>query len=476
MPYLAFTRESKQKQWPQDTRNESTTSLEEVIGAQYTTIPPALQRLFDYYHHDDQRRGALQVPQTLDQFHYQSLLVSDRKTKDQVLYRHQQRGEDPDADPFICLVDQLWLHVVDDATIVTSTSQHLDDDILDLTTATTELYKSDNYKSVRKDSVYGLIPLILATCIRKSMEKELGGKKERVLDMFAAAVTNTSKRQVALFNDFRKNISNSSQSHDTGDTDVTRVLTEEIDLLQEVNDVLIELNIIKTVLGHQKDILESYSNFVDAEIDRGNGFYNDSKGAKVIIDTVVTCKALSRIDVYIGEVEKMVFVAKETQNNLHTHLDLRQRDANLNEAVWARKAAQETTQQSRTIMVFTVVTIFFLPITFLSSLFALDITVFPHDDEGDLKYGPGWAFSWLFGMTIAVSLPLVLLAFYVNEVALLWKKWMARWQKDQNRGVGVNERVGFFPITRIMNSRLRFRTKGSRKMDRAEGTGAKEVV
>ncbi|KAI0411455.1 hypothetical protein F5X98DRAFT_383752 [Xylaria grammica] len=106
-----------------------------------------------------------------------------------------------------------------------------------------------------------------------------------------------------------------------------------------------------------------------------------------------------------------------TRDNINHLLDLRQKDADLSEAIWTRISAENTARQGRTILVFTVVTIVFLPITFLSSLFALNIESFPHDANGTLSYSPQWAFSRLLGVTIAVSVPLILLAFFMNEIS-----------------------------------------------------------
>lgn len=86
-----------------------------------------------------------------------------------------------------------------------------------------------------------------------------------------------------------------------------------------------------------------------------------------------------------------------------------------------------------------------LPLSFLSSLFALDVSVFPHE-SGDLKY-PGW---WIFpmicmpqlkfhilckhfkrpanleivvGISACVSSPLIYAAFNVNGIIKSWEQF-----------------------------------------------------
>ncbi|KAA8572385.1 hypothetical protein EYC84_003007 [Monilinia fructicola] len=67
-------------------------------------------------------------------------------------------------------------------------------------------------------------------------------------------------------------------------------------------------------------------------------------------------------------------------------------------------------KQGKIMMVFTIITIVFLPMSFLVSLFALDVTSFPHEN-GNLKYTPGFIFSITFGVTAAVSIPAIIYAF-----------------------------------------------------------------
>lgn len=89
-------------------------------------------------------------------------------------------------------------------------------------------------------------------------------------------------------------------------------------------------------------------------------------------------------------------------------LDLKQKNANLSEAVQARKQAEQSAQQGRTILVFTIVTIVFvswelpsnisnaytqqLPLSFLSSFYSLKIESFPRQGNDSL-FPDTWIFS-----------------------------------------------------------------------------------
>lgn len=170
---------------------------------------------------------------------------------------------------------------------------------------------------------------------------------------------------------------------------LTREISKEMDLLEDIKDVQDELNIIRTVVKRQE----------------------------------MATSCFQHISLLVDEIDRLLKNAEQVHKNVNLLLELRQKQANLEEAVWPREAsvhaaiqAKATSQQQgRTVLVFTVVTIIFLPISFPSSLFALDVTIFPHNDEGDLVYEPSWLFSRLVGVTIALSVPLVVLAFSVNH-------------------------------------------------------------
>lgn len=54
--------------------------------------------------------------------------------------------------------------------------------------------------------------------------------------------------------------------------------------------------------------------------------------------------------------------------------------------------------------------------SFLTSLFALNISDFPHNASGSPLYSSSWAFSRIFGITAAIAVPLIAVAVFVNEV------------------------------------------------------------
>ena len=146
-------------------------------------------------------------------------------------------------------------------------------------------------------------------------------------------------------------------------TDQTSDIAPEINLLEEIKDVLDELNIIKIVLDKQADLFQQLTDLV-----MGTGAYRlaETSAEKGF---VAYYRELSGIDDSTREVERMIENAKATYVSINHLLDLRQKNANLQEAAWSRKASQDATKQQRTIMVFTIVTIIFVSHVYIFPLF-----------------------------------------------------------------------------------------------------------
>lgn len=81
-------------------------------------------------------------------------------------------------------------------------------------------------------------------------------------------------------------------------------------------------------------------------------------------------------------------------------------------------------------MVFTIVTIIFLPMSFMATFFAINIIEFPHDSINGIT---GIHFShvakYMFGFGFGISIPLITIAFFLSDtqgwVARL-KNWLGR--------------------------------------------------
>jgi Mg2+ and Co2+ transporter CorA len=198
--------------------------------------------------------------------------------------------------------------------------------------------------------------------------------------------------------------------------------------LEEVKDIRDELNILQSICEDQKDLLQKLSGLIakpqgaaqqEIEKDPILNYYKERSDIDLRIDKIrkLQTDATTTYDSVSHQKLSVSSVPSDPANpaQLNHLLDLKQKNANISEAVESRKQAvqtriqaEETTKQGRTIMVFTIVTIIFvsttrsslinllttlqLPMSFLTSFFALNVDSFPHQD-GNLSYPGSWVFS-----------------------------------------------------------------------------------
>lgn len=89
-------------------------------------------------------------------------------------------------------------------------------------------------------------------------------------------------------------------------------------------------------------------------------------------------------------------------------------------------------------MVFTIVTAVFLPMSFIAGVFAIPIREFPHNDSGNPVLDLGYVLKFMVGIGLAISVPLIAVAFAVDNIGLLIKRslrrltaWMGKSQQKQ---------------------------------------------
>jgi hypothetical protein len=200
-------------------------------------------------------------------------------------------------------------------------------------------------------------------------------------------------------------------------------------LLAEIKDIRDELNIIRRVLQEQLNILPDFVERVIEEVgskrsQEATELKKKSKDQLKLNEESITDMAL------MDKQCEMIYVSL-------THLlDLKQKQANVLEARFARDMAASSARQGKTIMVFTIVTIIFLPMSFIAAFFAINIQEFPKED-GQQSLPLGYVSKYMFGIGFGISIPLVLLAFAVDDVfgivkrSLVWIAHLLRLHTEQ---------------------------------------------
>ncbi|EED21298.1 ankyrin repeat protein [Talaromyces stipitatus ATCC 10500] len=487
MPYLHFESAQSQQKMQQTIKQAETLVPSPVPGlTRASTRDEMLIRA-----HINSSSTSLHVRRTLDQFFYPNI-DTETRDGDQVVYRYQTRWSEHKAkDPKIFMVDQLWMWVLGKNLIVTSFPQRWEqpkNDPLNVLDGIIEDINSKTREPVR--SVYELATIITGRCSGMFDRHRMGDEDYQFLDMFESCIGTATDRETTLFREFNvasaqasewlkhhrrikrsivENMSSKENDEDQKESDsdeesqplfVDKLLDigQETDLLAEAKDIRDELNMIRTVLEYQKQVLQDLQDAI-CEI-----YYDENRSQN---DIKKKFREQQRnIDMHVKDVDRMDKQTERIYMSITDLLDLKQKHANAFEARFARDQAAGTAQQGKTIMMFTIVTIVFLPLSFIASFFAINVAEFPHDAQsGNTNMPLSYVSRYIFGIGFSISIPLILLALSVDDIRLgsreAWRRvreWRLRRTKtsknshhshDHNRDLSQNSKyTAFFAAPR----------------------------
>ncbi|KAJ3561999.1 hypothetical protein NPX13_g8733 [Xylaria arbuscula] len=263
----------------------------------------------------------LHVRRTFDQFQYYMNDNTAARDSDQVIsrYFHRRFGDLPVP---IMMVDQLWMWIIGEGTIITCFPQKWGDDdtsddiahILDTTNILDSVLERLNVK-LREPimSVYELTDVILARCLGLPFDStQWANEQQRYLEIFAHSINYVADEEIRLFNYFadrgksgekfkqrrykeatldpndqitrrklRTKLAQKTLEHfpnykearaimskaktskrhwgiEEKDMEEIFDISNEIELLKEIKDIQDELNILRTLFSQQIRVLESY--------------------------------------------------------------------------------------------------------------------------------------------------------------------------------------------------------------------------
>lgn len=403
---------------------------------------------------------------TLDQFKHHST-KTDHQDADQVVYRYCKKRR---KELKVFMVDQLWMISIGNLLISCFPERWKQPhrDPLNLFEGVVEDINSSTRPPVR--NVFELATVITERCTGLFDRQQWDNDELLFAEMFELSIGRLTRKETKLFRRFKEASSHWLRSHEGGtvlydsrlglleqddnqssdwssdelhdhhhngnphhhahgnvpgsdatphgrqqrsdsfDNDLLNI-DKEAALLVECKDVEDELDILTSVLHQQQQVLNDF----DATLRTAKRLHHRLD----LYNKVSEQRRL--VDLDILDLGRMARQAKSVNDNLTQVLDLKQKHANAVEARFQRKQAEESVRQGQTIMVFTIVTIVFLPLSFLASFFTINIVEFPRPagtQEGNLHLG--WVVKWILGIGFALSVPLIGLAFVVGDVQAWW--------------------------------------------------------
>ncbi|KAH9888725.1 hypothetical protein F4778DRAFT_755098 [Xylariomycetidae sp. FL2044] len=406
---------------------------------------------------------------TLDQFYYHGIDTSIRDT-DQVVSRYCKRHK---VEAKVFMVDQLWLWIIGKDLIITAFPQRWDQPKHDPLNVLDGIIEETNAKTRPPiQSVYDLAMLITSRCAGMFDRHRLDDQDFQFLDMFESSIGLVTDQESQLFSRFNRASAQSAlwlQSHhrrrrlggrraarlssghhghdddsDHGDgeddddnadqfPDALLDIGVETSLLAEIKDIRDELNIIAVIIDSQLSTLADFETYVTEELRAdyssptaannpsssaggGGGGGGGSRRAPASDPMVAEIRRRAReqrraLEVRNKDIYRMDNQAFSLYRSLRDLLDLKQKHSNALEARFAGDQAVIAAKQGQTVMVFTIVTIVFLPMSFIAAFFAINLP------EWEDTLTVAYVSKYMFGIGLGISIPLIAMAFTVQDIS-----------------------------------------------------------
>ncbi|KAI0441635.1 hypothetical protein F4803DRAFT_551888 [Xylaria telfairii] len=358
---------------------------------------------------------------TLDTYYRGKSEEATARDNDQVFSRYVTRERtsknittEP-SDQEILHVGQLWLWVADDETIITATSHHpqagadsIFEAILNRMSNTDEGLNREAVLASMNSFVEFIFSFYINIVDNLALNIDLSGgsggdppqefERVSVDAMFSSSIEEVSRTESILRSKFKQHISPKSDKPSSFESqDIYEAISELTGALTEIKDIRGELKMIRSVVRTQQRVWNQLlSQPMGHDQDDDNKKFNSWKSTdpKYVLD----------------KIESLLEFAEETEKNVTSVLELHMNQLSIHEAETSRI-------QGETLMVFTIVTVIFTPLSFATSLFALNISAFPHSGD-NVSYQPGWIFGILVGILVGFSL-IVLVAVKISKPHML---------------------------------------------------------
>ncbi len=306
---------------------------------------------------------------SLEQAYYHDFgMTASLDGQEQVMERYIRkfrRGEEPK----VIVIDQLWLWLIkgySDADgsltpdlIITAFPDRFDGapDSANVYRGIIAHLERGLQPSLRKAE--DLIACIVEHCTGVFFQRQLEHDKW-FLEFFAAAIGSVRQRQKNAYKEFCDMCEELErlQSDRASLVEVSQLLehpsfaiTKETALFREIKDIVDELARVDYILSRQESVV------------RGLTRMNRSRSIKTTFDIVS-----ERREAWI----QVAGTARTAYDEIQAQMDLKQKQSSLSETRSSRYQAEDSARHGRIMLLFTVVTIIFLPMSFMASWFGMN--------------------------------------------------------------------------------------------------------
>lgn len=388
----------------------------------------------------------LHCRRTLDQFGYPSLRNTSVRDGDQILYKRTKADKDThpprdtaakhpkhvggsaggssisggladDKAAKVLMVDQLWLWVLDGETVVTFASPKEKDEndggLWKQADLVGNIYQDINGDFARQcEDPFDFAALAVFHAV-KTLLDHTNDLNLQVFRIFEEYISILTERQTVSFKEFRNN----NRSKDPANLAMKRLRyfdnSSDLDALLELRDIEDELNTLdKLFKEQQKSVADMIPQYEHLNVCHKKGLH----GSHFLQEVKLT------LDGYKEQIELSLKSAQTAQKAYKELLDMKQKQANIDEAHLTREQTEVAADQSRSIMIFTIFTIIFLPLSFFASVFGINAREWSGTPTNLSLYN---IFLYMGTISLAVIVVALLVAFnrFTRRISqMAWKK------------------------------------------------------
>ncbi|KAH6842343.1 hypothetical protein B0I37DRAFT_417528 [Chaetomium sp. MPI-CAGE-AT-0009] len=162
-------------------------------------------------------------------------------------------------------------------------------------------------------------------------------------------------------------------------------ISNDIKDLREIKDIRDELNIMSSIFHAQNEVMKAMEHMLRGRKNMDSNFTHMAGGLNGNADysledinhqRMYHSPMLTVVDRNVREVDRL---------DIEQLLDLKNKEANLKLTQGIYKINDGTDKQGQTVMYFTVATIIFLPLSFMSSFLTIEVDEFPRSEDGKLS-------------------------------------------------------------------------------------------
>ncbi|KAI1638377.1 hypothetical protein F4809DRAFT_639677 [Biscogniauxia mediterranea] len=324
-------------------------------------------------------------------------IIPKKKLDDKEAVRPEPRKK-------LLMIHQLWLWKFDDSTVITSLPERW------------HLGKEDTlWDTIRQsgiDELSGpedLIKHIIYECVTFLDEFREAGLGDHILDIFESAIATLSNEEVICYENF---IDSANSSPDppraadaaTAEAEASRAIDEEIRWIYEIKDIRDELHLLHRIFETQAKVVDKFAKLFWPGFARANAQLREQ-----FVDDCAVRALMERTNKLDEDAKRTLKAVSEASAELPRR---GHRDATKELNRKGQSEAEKSQKLNNYIVLFTVVTVVFTPLSFMTSLFAVDIDQFPHRD-GSLKYSEHWVIGRMFAGELATLLVVLLSMYYL---------------------------------------------------------------